>query len=200
MKAIIFDFGNVIGFFDHQLTLGRLAPHTDMPPAEMFEAVYLGHLEEEFESGRLTQAEFLRQVRELCRLGCEEEYMVNAFADIFRPNPAVCDLIPRLKGKYRILLGSNTNELHAAKFLDQFAGVLAHFDDLVLSCRIRARKPRAEFFQHCRQLAGCRAEECLFIDDLPANIAGAKAAGLQGLVYHPGLDLHQELRGLGITY
>jgi glucose-1-phosphatase len=198
MKAIIFDFGNVVGFFNHRLTLDRLAPHSDMSPQQMFEAVYNGGLEDDFEAGRISQADFLSRARTLCQLRCDEAFMARAFADIFHSNPEVCGLIPALKGRYRLLLGSNTNELHAAQFLKQFEDVLGHFDDLVLSCRINVRKPNAGFFRHCHELAGCPAAECLFIDDMPANVAGAQAFGLRALVYKPEGDLAQRLEDHGI--
>ena len=126
--------------------------------------------------------------------------MAAAFADIFRPNPEVCGLIPQLKGRYRILLGSNTNELHSSQFIKQFKDVLSHFDGLVLSCKIQVRKPAAGFFQHCVSLADCRAEECLFIDDMPVNISGAQAVGLKGLVYEPRGDLAERLGSFGIRW
>ena len=90
MRTIIFDFGNVVGFFDHHLTLKRLAPFTDMSPQEMFDAVYGGGMEDDFEAGKLSAMQFLSESRKLCRLRCDENFMAGAFADIFRPNPEVC--------------------------------------------------------------------------------------------------------------
>ena len=78
--------------------------------------------------------------------------------------------------------------------------MLSHFDGLVLSCKIQVRKPHAGFFQHCVSLAGCQAEECLFIDDMPVNISGAQAVGLKGLVYEPLGELPQRLRSFGINW
>jgi putative hydrolase of the HAD superfamily len=200
MRTIIFDFGNVVGFFDHHITLSRLAPHTDMAPPEMFRTVYGGGMEDAFEEGRITVTNFISQSRQLCRLRCDETFMAKAFTDIFKPNPEVCELIPHLRKKYRILLGSNTNELHSQHFIVQFKDVLSHFHDLVLSCRIQVRKPHAKFFEHCVGLAGCSAAECLFIDDMPANIAGAQAAGLKGLIYGPKGDLPERLKSFGISW
>ncbi len=60
------------------------------------------------------------------------------------------------------------------------------------------RKPRPAFFQHCQSLAGCAAAECVFIDDLPANVAGARALGWQGIVYTGTGDLREHLRNLGV--
>jgi glucose-1-phosphatase len=68
IEAIVFDFGQVIGFFDHGRTLAKLAPFTDMPPQEMYATIYGGELEDAFESGRIGEAEFLHRFREQCRL------------------------------------------------------------------------------------------------------------------------------------
>ena len=95
-------------------------------------------------------------------------------------------------------MGSNTNELHARQFLEQFADRLQHFDALVLSHKIGVRKPKAGFFEHCIRLAECAPAECLFIDDLAANVAGARACGWQGIVYTSFPDLRQQLMALGI--
>lgn len=199
MKAIVFDFGNVVGFFDHYRALDRLCRHTDLSPQEMFRRVYDTDLEDAFESGRISAADFVKAVRDLWQLRCDDEQLTGAFADIFTPNPEVCGLIPALKPRYRLILGSNTNELHARHFRRQFEDVLGHFDALVLSYEVRARKPRREFFEQCQRLAGCAPRECLFIDDLPANVEGARACGWQGLVYDKPGGLRAQLAALGVT-
>jgi FMN phosphatase YigB (HAD superfamily) len=198
IKTIVFDFGRVVSFFDHRLTISRLAGHAGLPAAEMHTQLFDGPLEDDYESGRISTSEFLRRVRELCRLTCPDEIIAAAWADIFWPNEEVCALLPRLKPRYRLLLGSNTNELHARQFRDQFADWLRHFDALVLSHEIGVRKPRAGFFEHCLRLAECAPAECLFIDDLAANVAGARACGWQGIVYTNFPDLCQQLTALGI--
>jgi putative hydrolase of the HAD superfamily len=198
IKTIVFDFGNVIGFFDHYRALNRIARYTDMTPAAMYAAIYDGALEDEFERGRIPQAEFLRRFRKTCRLCCDDQTLAGACADIFKPNADVCALLPLLKTRYRLLLGSNTNELHARHFRRQFAEVLQYFDALVFSYEIGVRKPQPEFFHHCQRLAHYAAAECLFIDDLPANTAGARACGWQAIVYTGADELRQQLRALAV--
>ena len=132
------------------------------------------------------------------RLRCPDEFVRTTYGDIFSLNEEVCALLPRLKARYRLLLGSNTTELHTLQFTRQFADILRHFDALVLSFQIGVRKPQPGFFDHCRRLAGCDAEECLFIDDLAANVAGAVACGWQGIVYQGIYDLRQRLAALGV--
>jgi putative hydrolase of the HAD superfamily len=182
-KALIFDFGNVVGYFDHRRASRRLAAWSDLPVDALHAQLFGGRLEDDYESGRIDTAEFVRRARETCRLRCGDEDFGPAYADIFWPNPDVCALLPRLKPAHRLLLLSNTNELHARHFGRQFAEALAHFDGLVFSHEVGARKPAPAVFAHAQRLAGCAPQECLFIDDLPANVAAARAFGWQGLVY-----------------
>lgn len=198
MKTIIFDFGNVIGFFDHYRTLAKVQPHTTMSAAEMYTALYDGHLEDQVERGQLPVPVFLEEVRQLWRLRCDAEFLAQVVADIFTPNPEVCELIPVLARRYRIVLGSNTNAIHSDKYRVQFADVLSHFSGLVLSHEIGTRKPDAAFFQHCHSLAAAEPAECVFVDDLPANIAAARSYGFHGVLYKPGEDLAGQLRALGV--
>jgi FMN phosphatase YigB (HAD superfamily) len=199
IETIAFDFGQVLGFFDHDRTLSKLVDHTDMSGEEMFEKIYCGTLEDDFESGRISDVEFLRRFRTLCRLRCDEEYLAAAVADIFTPNEELCALVSRLKCRYRLVLGSNTNPIHARQFIPQFANTLQHFEALVLSHLIGARKPRPEFFQHLAKMAGTAPVRCVFIDDLAANVAGAQACGLHGIVYTDMERLGVALRKLGVT-
>jgi FMN phosphatase YigB (HAD superfamily) len=198
MKTIIFDFGNVVGFFDHRRALEKLRPFSPLTPEEMYASVYAGTLEDRIERGQLTPPVFLRMVHELWRLRCDVDFLAHAIGDIFWANPEVCELIPKLQGRYRILLGSNTNAIHARQFLKQFADVLSHFDSLVLSHEIGTRKPDADFFLHCQRHAQAQVSECVFVDDLAANIAGARSVGFHGLHYRPGEGLAAQLRALGV--
>jgi putative hydrolase of the HAD superfamily len=198
IKAIVFDFGNVVGYFDHLRTSRRLAEHSELPVDVIHAHLFGGQLGDDYESGRLATSDFIRRVREVCQLRCSDELVAAAWADIFWPNPEVCALLPQLKPSYRLLLGSNTNELHAQQFCRQFRDVFRHFDALVLSHEVGACKPNAAFFHHCQRRAGCPAGECLFIDDVSVNVAGALACGLHGIVYREMADLRKQLGTLGV--
>ena len=200
IKTIVFDFGKVIGFFDHRRATDYLARHCDLTSEAILASMLATDLEDAYESGRLTSEEFLRHVRQLCGVRCGDEEMGRAYADIFWPNEPVCALIPQLRPQYRLLLGSNTTELHALQFKRQFAEVFRYFDHLVLSFEVGVRKPRAGFFEYCLRLAACEPAECLFIDDLPANVAGARALGWHGIVYTSTEDLRTRMADLGVRF
>jgi HAD superfamily hydrolase (TIGR01549 family) len=197
-RAIVFDFGNVIGFFDHRRAAKQLAAYGDGGADVIQSFLFNGRLEDDYERGAIDSVAFRALVRERCRLACDDTQFDAAYADMFWPNPETCDLLPRLRERYRLLLLSNTTELHSRWFRRQFEEYLAHFHGLVLSHEIRARKPERRVYEHCVALAGCAASECLFVDDIAANVEGARACGLQGLVYWPGGEFVRRLSELGI--
>jgi putative hydrolase of the HAD superfamily len=198
IHAIAFDFGNVVGFFDYTRTTNRLSRHTDLSAEEMYRRVYGSDLEFAYDSGRITTSEFLRRARLLCELRCPDEEVAAAWADIFHANEEIISLLPELKSRYRLILASNTNELHSRQFTGQFAMALAQFDAMVFSHAIGVRKPDPAFFEQCQKLAGYPANECVFIDDLADNIAGARQCGWHGIVYRGIANLREELKRLGI--
>src|SRR5580704_14360872 len=57
------------------------------------------------------------------------------------------------------------------------------FDVVVISAEVGMRKPEERIFRHTAELMGLEPEECVFIDDVAANIAAAEAIGLIG-VHH----------------
>jgi putative hydrolase of the HAD superfamily len=200
IATVVFDFGNVLGHFSHRKAAEQLAAYSRTATADEVQAlVFNGQLEDDYESGRLSTADLLALLRERFGLSGTDAELGRALADMFTPNHEVCELVPLLKARYRLLLLSNTNELHYQQFRPQFAHVLDHFDALVVSHEVGWRKPAPEIFQHAQRRAGCPAAACLFIDDLPDNVAAARACGWQGLVYRRGDDLRRALAEVGVT-
>jgi 2-haloacid dehalogenase len=67
------------------------------------------------------------------------------------------------------------------------------FDGMVVSGEIGIVKPDPAIYQHLLERFDLRADETLFIDDSPANIAGAEAAGLNAIHFRSASQLRCEL-------
>ena len=107
----------------------------------------------------------------------EVRKFVADWEDIFEMNAPVGDLVARLKTLgYTLLLGSNTYGLHAPFYRKKFRATLDHFDHFVFSHEAKSLKPDRGFFDACVKAAGVPAGSCVFIDDLAANVEGARAA------------------------
>lgn len=200
MKTLVFDFGNVIAYFDHARAVEKLVRFTEMPPEELLLTLYGSPIEDQYERGKLSTAEYVRLGKLNGRLSCSDDEFLAAFVDIFWKNDEAHDLIPRLKPRYRLVLASNTNEAHFDRFTQQFADVLSHFDELCTSHRCGFRKPEAEFFAYVQQHVQAEPNECLFLDDLPSNVEAAKAHGWQAICYRKPGTLKADLEAAGVVF
>lgn len=72
------------------------------------------------------------------------------------------------------------------------------FEDIVVSGREGLVKPQREIFDLLLTRHGLAAERTLFIDDAPHNVAGARAAGLDGVVFTDVEALRDELAARGL--
>jgi putative hydrolase of the HAD superfamily len=198
IRTILFDFGNVLAFFDHGRALRQLARFTDVDPVEFGLILYGSPIEDAYERGAIPTAEYVREALLKGRLTCTPDEFLTCYCDIFWPNPEVIDLVPRLKPRYRLVLASNTNDAHFGRFSRDYAAALAHFDHLGTSHRAGARKPEPAFFAHVQRSARAEPAECLFVDDLPVNVEAARRFGWEGIVYRPDGTLPEKLRAAGV--
>ena len=56
-------------------------------------------------------------------------------------------------------------------------------DGGVFSFEVKAVKPEPEIYRCLCEKYGLNPEECLFTDDVPANVKGAQVCGFQGIVF-----------------
>jgi putative hydrolase of the HAD superfamily len=201
MKVLIFDFGNVVAFFDHRKACRELAALSEnsLEESAVYRAVFATSLECDFDCGQISSQEFIERLRITLDLKSSDDAIVKAWCDIFWPNDAVISLLPRLKRSgVRVLLASNTNELHFQWILRQFAEPLTCFDDFVLSYRVGSRKPALPFFRKCMESAGVPPEDCVYIDDRPEFVEIAREVGMTGFVYSADVNLFHTLSAEGI--
>ena len=198
MRTLFVDFGNVIAFFDHHRAVARLARYTHLTPTALYDTLYGDVLEEPYERGALSTEQYTAAAIRAAEMTCTPAEFRTAFEDIFTRNDEVCDLIPMLADTTRLVLASNTNAMHFAKYTEQFADVLSHFAHLGASHLAGVRKPNAGFFAYCQQFASAPAEDCVFLDDIPANVVAGERHGWNGVLYRPGWDVAGQLRAAGL--
>ena len=130
--VLIFDFGNVIAFFDYLKAFERFGARTGISGELFRQRVVDGgfpSLLGRLETGELAPEQFATAMRALSGLELTYPDFVEDFKDIFWLNAPVARLIEVLKLRgYVLLLGSNTNVLHATQFRRQFASTIDLFD------------------------------------------------------------------------
>ena len=84
------------------------------------------------------------------------------------------------RGNYKLILLSNTNEIHIAyvkQIFAQFESFKNCFEYFYLSHEIKLRKPNLDIYQYVMQHSKTNPKNCLFIDDTKENTDAAIRLG-----------------------
>jgi HAD superfamily hydrolase (TIGR01509 family) len=196
-RAIIFDFGNVIAFFDYSRVFTNFAKFSkDALTAESArEKLFNGNLLEKFEVGKLSELDFIKAVRQ--RLNLEhlsEKQIIDIWTDLFTPNEEMIEAIQHIPADIVLILGSTTNPIHFEYYRQEFSEVLSRFKAFVTSFKVGALKPSPIFYKRCLAESGCQPSECLYIDDIPEYVEAAAKLGIEGIIYNKNADIDTQLR------
>lgn len=198
IKAIFFDLGGTIIPFDFKRGFAAMAEHSPHSLDEIMRRVRSSDLFLRFEKGEIEPCPFVEQFCKLfdCRL--EYERFCALWGIIFLPQTLVEEtLLAALKSRYRLYSLSNTNAIHFPLVMRDYP-ILRHLDGHVLSYEVGVMKPAPEIYRAALARAGCRADECLFIDDIAENIEGARREGIDGIVFENAGQLNRNLAARGI--
>ena len=201
IRAVVSDLGRVVLWFDNAIFLRRLAERSGRSFDDVKAAVH-GDLEliRRFDGGAVTPAAFHARVMEIAGADIPYGEFYEIYNDIFSLNRPAVDVLARVKAAgYGALLLSNTDPERFAFVRRRFPEIM-FFDHYVLSYELKLLKPDPAIYLEAARRAGCVPSECVFIDDMEANVRGAVEAGLAGVVYLPETDLAAELRKLGLRF
>ena len=181
IKNVIFDCGQVLIRYNETEIA---ANYVDTPE----DAEFLGRIAmarkywNRFDEGTLSEADYLGQVKtEL------PEYLHNAVEKLVRGWIGNCPMIPGMEdivrdvkksGKKLYLLSNFNQRLRTEPY-----PILSEFDALVISGEIHKVKPDRAIYDYLLTTYALDPEECIFIDDNPANIAMAESLGITGYLF-----------------
>ncbi|MFT3753331.1 MAG: HAD family phosphatase [Paludibacter sp.] len=149
----------------------------------------------QFEKGQIGVEEFRNEIRKLATNPLTDTQIDAAWCSFLCdiPNQKL-EMLLELKKKFRLLLLSNTNQLHievstAGEFARIGKKTTDVFDKCYYSYEMGMAKPEAEIFETLLADAGVSAGECLLLDDGPKNIEQASKLGIQTYL----VDINEDL-------
>jgi putative hydrolase of the HAD superfamily len=159
----------------------------------------------ELECGRITEAQFLASLEQALRRELGREISCADFSEAMwaglAPNDPMIELMAALRAEgYRMALVTNNVREWEPRWR-AMAPIDDIFELVVDSAYVGMRKPDPEIFELTVERLGLPARACLFVDDLEANCAAARAAGMQAVVYRRAeqaeMDIRRALEGGG---
>ena len=204
LDAIIFDLGGVLLQLNYRATVHELSTLFEQDVAGLYAQAKQDAVFDAFERGEIDPSTFHQRL-----IGLLPERSAEFLEQLAKTNLAAAvdtawnkmllnipgenlELLSKLKGKLRVYLLSNTNQIHLERFLDDYAKEHLlqhgpwqdHFHATYYSHLLGQRKPEARIYQRVLAEQGLDPGRTLFIDDNHENLAGARAVGIK-TIHHP---------------
>lgn len=183
IKNIVFDIGNVLAGFIWQDFYHSFG-YSDEIFEKLADATVRSTFWNEMDRGKLTDEELLEGfVRNDPSIEKElREVFQNVNGMIKRYDYAI-PWIKELKERgFHVYVISNFAHKAHEECIDAL-DFLSEVDGGILSYQVQLIKPSPEIYRLLCSRYGLKAEECVFIDDLPKNVEAAKKEGMQGIVF-----------------
>jgi len=203
-RVIIFDLGKVIVDFSVEKACSQIAKAAGegVSAGIVHSFLFEDGLEYRFEAGEFN-FEHLHQLFER-RFACSinPSDLKLAAADIFTPITPTIEILKCLREKHSneipMVLLSNTNEVHW-EFIEMNWSISKFFDHTVLSYEVKSLKPEEKIYRTVLAKTGADAHHCFFVDDIQANVDGAKNLGFDAALFKGPETLLRDFRARGLS-
>jgi putative hydrolase of the HAD superfamily len=197
-RAIIFDIGRVLIRVDVSRAMNGLASGLTLTPEEVWSAIEKDPRWLDWQEGRISPRDWHHHLSK--RLGTSLTF--EEFAEVWNraldPNPIHPDsFFEKLAKNYRLALLSNTDPIHMSNEEARFS-FFRFFPIRIYSYRVGTSKPDPLIFREALNACKVRAEDAVFIDDVPAYAEAALRLGITGIVFQSPEQLQADFRNVGI--
>ncbi len=164
VKAILFDLGKVLLYFNFEPAFRRLSEHSRYSPQEIEDFLIQSGLEVLYDGGKISSRQFYQNIKQTLGLRLGFVAFQHIWNGIFTPIAGMNRLVGELKKRYRLVLISNTNAMHFAYARKRYS-VLKKFDSCILSYKEKVRKPDPRIYRKAAKACRARPREIFYIDD-----------------------------------
>ena len=174
IRNIVFDIGNVLAEFSWREHLARFG--------------FTGEKAE-----RIGKAMMLNPTKEAPDLEQEIRLVFSDLSTIVRKFPKSDSWVQSLKDRgYHVYYLSNYSS-HVRKDTEKELTFMKLMDGGIMSYEVQLIKPDLAIYQTLMERYDLQPEECVFLDDIKANIDGALRAGMQGILVKTQEQAMQDL-------
>ena len=199
----VFDFGRVLFDWQPEALLQRVLPQRALDAAstahwvaQVFQS-YGGDWGE-FDRGSVEPDQLVQRISRRTGLAAAEvQAVVDAVPASLKPIPATVALLQRLQQPGRAMFYLSNMPAPYADHLEREHAFVRAFSAGVFSARVQLIKPEAAIFELSARRFGVAPAELVFLDDHPANVAAARAAGWQALLFSDAAKAEVDLRRHG---
>lgn len=197
-KIIIFDLGGVVLNFNHFLICEKLSEISHIPVHKIYKFIFNNGLDKKYDKGKITSNDFYKSIIDFLKINFSFNKFRNIWSNIFEENFETINILKELKEKkYKILLLSNTNELHF-NFVKRKFDIVNIFDDYILSYKVGSIKPSVNIFKEALIKTNVDPINLIYIDDIKEYVIVAESLGMIGITFKNASQLIKDLSNYNI--
>jgi len=189
IKAIVFDFGNVISEPQDITCFSRMSAMSGISEEDLVTAFW--KYRPDFDRGTIRGREMYRKILFDAGITGSEAELDTLAERLLAEDLGAWFHISRLVTEWGLslqksgyILGILSNM--PVDFLEHFEKKIELFskaDVSVFSCRVDQIKPEPAIYQTLIERIGCKPDEIVFFDDIQSNIDGALQAGIRAFLW-----------------
>lgn len=197
IKAVVFDFGNVLLEWNPRHVYRRYFLNNEEAMEEFLREVDFMEWNAQQDKGRT----FAEGVTELSRQFPQYSDLIQAYYDNWTDSigdyfSGTVEIMKRLKKAGYPLFGLSNWSAETFPIAREKYDFFNLLDDIVISGEVGMIKPEPEIFELLLEKIGKPANECLFIDDSMTNIEQARKMGFITVHFESPEQLEKELHEL----
>ena len=199
IKVVLCDLGNVIVFFDDKKIAHGFAKFSDKDEEYIHKFFLNSMARKRFDVGKITAKQLFADFKNKLNLKIGFSQFKKIWCSCFTGvNKDMMHLLNKLKKNYKLVLLSNTDEIHFT-YLNNKHHLTEIFDDFVLSYKVGHMKPSPGIYLHALKKAREFPTKVVYIDDIKTFVTASKLFGIKGIHYTNFEKLKKELRRLNIN-
>lgn len=192
IKLVLFDMDNVLCDYDRGKRVACLAELAGTTSDFVHEVIWESGFEHLGDSGALGAADYLRGFGERIGYPLSLDEWVEARRRAMQADRTMLEIAHRLGKTVDIAVLTNNTTLvadHIDTLLPELRPLFG--SKIYTSAQFKAAKPDPRCYRLCLSELNVKPESVLFIDDLAANVAGARETGLLGH-HHTSVDAFRQ--------
>lgn len=196
---VLFDMDDVLCDYDRPARAAHFAQLAGCSSAHVLAAIWDSGFETLADRGAIDHDTYVRGCGERIGTGLTLDDWIESRRLGTHPRADVLAIAGAVRQRARIAVLTNNSDL-VARHADRIfpALPLLFGAGIVTSGRLGAMKPEPECYTRCAAHLEVAPADVLFIDDIEANVAGARRAGMRAWRYESVEALRELLRSYGV--
>ena len=197
IKTILCDLGNVIINVHNDIKIRNIKKFSSKSEKFIGKFLSSSKARKDFDRGKISAVQLYKNLKNGLNLKLSFRQFKKVWCSYFSRRKEIERLLRKLKKNYKLVLLSNTDEIHFSHIRKKYK-ILDIFDDFVLSYKIGYTKPNPLIYLHAIKKAKTFPNNIIYIDDIKSYVLAAKFFGIKSIQYTTFSKLKADLKKLNI--